>query len=197
MAESSPTKGIFGFIWIIVNNQFPSTGQPGARPGHPRLFASAERIGSIPAMSGWVYIMTNRRNGTLYIGVTADFARRVRGTSRRSSRRLHQTVRAETPRLRRAIRRYPDVKATRIEHQALASLVEGAPNSPGEPGLGGSLRSPAVKTWVPTDQVRGLKAHGTSPATGSCLRLLVVEPVTPPSAQQVGRISVAQSAVSR
>jgi len=26
---------------------------------------------------GWVYILTNRPNGTLYVGVTADIARRV------------------------------------------------------------------------------------------------------------------------
>lgn len=26
---------------------------------------------------GWVYIMTNRPNGTLYIGVTSDLARRA------------------------------------------------------------------------------------------------------------------------
>jgi len=26
---------------------------------------------------GWVYIMTNRRNGTLYTGVTADIVRRA------------------------------------------------------------------------------------------------------------------------
>ncbi len=26
---------------------------------------------------GWVYIMTNRRNGTLYTGVTADLVRRA------------------------------------------------------------------------------------------------------------------------
>ena len=28
-------------------------------------------------MAGWVYIMTNKRNGTLYVGVTADLRRRV------------------------------------------------------------------------------------------------------------------------
>ena len=28
-------------------------------------------------MGGWVYIMTNRRNGTLYVGTTTDLARRV------------------------------------------------------------------------------------------------------------------------
>lgn len=26
---------------------------------------------------GWVYIMTNRKNGTLYVGVTSDLARRA------------------------------------------------------------------------------------------------------------------------
>jgi putative endonuclease len=28
-------------------------------------------------MGGWVYIMTNRRNGTLYVGVASDLPRRV------------------------------------------------------------------------------------------------------------------------
>ena len=27
--------------------------------------------------AGWIYIMTNRRNGTLYVGVTSDIRRRV------------------------------------------------------------------------------------------------------------------------
>ncbi|MGB7406245.1 MAG: GIY-YIG nuclease family protein [Pacificimonas sp.] len=29
------------------------------------------------AKAGWVYAMANRRNGTLYIGVTSDLAQRV------------------------------------------------------------------------------------------------------------------------
>ena len=31
----------------------------------------------IACPGGWVYIMTNRANGTLYTGVTADISRRV------------------------------------------------------------------------------------------------------------------------
>jgi putative endonuclease len=30
-----------------------------------------------PCMPGWVYIVTNRPNGTLYVGVTEDLARRA------------------------------------------------------------------------------------------------------------------------
>ena len=41
-----------------------------ACPGHPRM--------QTPTMSnGYVYILTNRPNGVLYVGVTSDLARRV------------------------------------------------------------------------------------------------------------------------
>src|SRR5579864_8828481 len=30
-----------------------------------------------PIMGGWVYFMTNRRNGVLYVGVTSDLAKRA------------------------------------------------------------------------------------------------------------------------
>jgi putative endonuclease len=52
-------------------------------------------------MTAWVYILTNGKNGTLYIGVTADLARRIydhrRGMGSEFTRkyRLHRLVYVE------------------------------------------------------------------------------------------------------
>src|SRR5204862_7114752 len=49
-----------------------------ARPGHPRLCCRRiDNTAILVSMAGWVYIMTNRRNGTLYVGTTVNLARRV------------------------------------------------------------------------------------------------------------------------
>jgi len=45
---------------------------PGLDPGIHGL-----QHGGMRARGGWVYIMTNRPNGTLYLGVTSDIARRA------------------------------------------------------------------------------------------------------------------------
>jgi putative endonuclease len=41
----------------------------GRRPGHPRGHAQME--------GAWIYIVTNRPNGTLYTGVTSNLCRRI------------------------------------------------------------------------------------------------------------------------
>jgi len=41
-----------------------------AWPGHPRNQ-------SVGLVGGWVYIMTNKPNGILYVGVTSDLPRRI------------------------------------------------------------------------------------------------------------------------
>jgi putative endonuclease len=74
----------------------------GSRPAHDELrVAKFVLIHYRFAMTAWVYIMSNRRNGTLYIGVTAKLADRVQqhktGTEPSFTRRygLSQLVYAE------------------------------------------------------------------------------------------------------
>jgi hypothetical protein len=59
-------------------NVFLVMAAPGLDPGVSRSSLAA---GTVPwqswAMGGWVYIMTNRPNGVLYIGITSDLARRA------------------------------------------------------------------------------------------------------------------------
>ncbi len=69
---------------------------------------------------GWVYILTNRPNGTLYIGVTSDLARRIQqhrdGTADGFTKRygLHRLVHAERHEdIRDAIRREKTLKGWR------------------------------------------------------------------------------------
>jgi len=51
---------------------------PGTSPGTGVYFFSIEKkIGYILRMSGWFYMMTNRKNGTLYGGSAVDLPRRA------------------------------------------------------------------------------------------------------------------------
>ena len=90
-------------------------------------------------MSAWVYIMTNRRNGTLYVGSTIDLAKRawehresvVDGFTKTYG--LKRLVYAEE---------HDDVRAARQRERiikALAARLEGAADPPDESGLGRSL----------------------------------------------------------
>jgi putative endonuclease len=88
---------------------------------------------------GWVYIMTNRPNGTLYVGVTADFGRRayehrqglVEGFTRRYGlkrlvwKEFHEDI-------RNAIQRESNIK--------LAARLEGEAHSRTQPRIAGSFR---------------------------------------------------------
>jgi putative endonuclease len=49
----------------------------GLGPATHVLVATAPLFAESGLMGGWVYILTNRRNGTLYVGTTVDLARRV------------------------------------------------------------------------------------------------------------------------
>jgi hypothetical protein len=49
----------------------------GLGPATHVLVATAPLFAASGLMGGSVYILTNRRNGTLYVGTTVDLARRV------------------------------------------------------------------------------------------------------------------------
>ena len=104
---------------------------------------------------GFVYIMTNRPNGIIYVGVTNDIARRawehreglVDGLTKRYG--LKRLVYYE---------RFESIVAAiqaREEHQALFARLEGAVDPGDEPRMGRPLRDALrTKSWM----------AGTSPA---------------------------------
>jgi len=49
----------------------------GLDPAISSTLATCARFDQICNMSGWVYIVTNKRDGTLYVGVTSDLAKRA------------------------------------------------------------------------------------------------------------------------
>src|SRR5882757_5255461 len=59
--------------WAVVELNFVSVATP-SWPGLSRPSTSC-RIRRLPG--GWVYILTNRPNGILYVGVTSDIVRRI------------------------------------------------------------------------------------------------------------------------
>jgi len=85
-------------------------------------------------MGGWVYMMTNRRDGTLYVGVASDLPRRayqhreslIDGFTKRYGLKMLVYYEQHDD-IRTAIQREND--------QTLAAGLEGATNSSHESGL--------------------------------------------------------------
>ena len=81
-------------------------------------------------MSGWVYIITNRRDGTLYVGVTSDLPRRayehreglIKGFSKRYGLKLlvyceeHDDIRDAIQR-EKTIKHWPRTWKVRLIHR--------------------------------------------------------------------------------
>ncbi|MGA7264947.1 MAG: GIY-YIG nuclease family protein [Stellaceae bacterium] len=80
-------------------------------------------------MGGWVYILTNRRNGPLYVGSTVNLARRIWEPGG-CSRWIHQAIRLNAVSLCRAAHKYAPRKTAGNEHKALVSRLGNSPDPP-------------------------------------------------------------------
>jgi predicted GIY-YIG superfamily endonuclease len=111
----------------------------------PAIHAGAPRPGHECRMrGGWVYIITNRRNGTLYLGVTADLSYRV--AQHRDGIGSAFTARYGLTRLVWA-ERHEDIHTAnpaRTHDEALTARLEGGADRCDEPGVGGPLRPPRL-----------------------------------------------------
>ena len=90
-------------------------------------------------LGGWVYMLANRPEGTLYVGVTADLARRAYEHRERTSDGF--TKRYNIQRLV-WIERHDDIRRAiqREEHQALAAGLESRADRRRESGVEGPVR---------------------------------------------------------
>ena len=111
---------------------------PGLDPGIHGLQHEDMREGG-----GWVYVMTNRPNDTLYLGVTSDIARRA--WEHREGLVEGFTKRYDLTRLV-CVERHEEI-ATAIQRERTLKhwpRLEGQTHPQTEPQLGRSLRNPAV-----------------------------------------------------
>ena len=64
-------------MWITGSSPVMTTTGPPWRAGLRTVALVRAKADNKSMPGGWVYIVTNRPNGTLYVGVTSDLARRL------------------------------------------------------------------------------------------------------------------------
>jgi hypothetical protein len=88
-------------------------------------------------MGGWVYIMTKRPFGKLYVGVTNDVVRRVWQHKQGDGVTLHRALQTDPPCLHGVARGNFGRDQSGDEAQALAAIMEAEPDRAAKPAVGG------------------------------------------------------------
>ena len=105
---------------------------------------------------GWVYVMTNRANGTALHRRHQRHRPSRLGAPRRAGERLHSALWPQAPRLHGILRGHSRRHPARKEPQALFARLEGPIDRRGQPRLAGLVRRP--------QQVSGRRVRPSSPA---------------------------------
>ena len=101
--------------------------------------------------------MTNRVNGTLYVGSATHLARRAWEHREGVADGFTKQYGLKRLRLFRAIRRYSRGQTARKRDEALAARLEGAAHSWDESGMEGFVRYTLIVVslvWLPTDSAQ-------------------------------------------